>query len=333
MLTDLVVENFQSIKSAHFKLGRLTVVTGPTGSGKSSLLRALELAAFNKRGTGYIRQGETSCMVGFGSQEEGWFLAIERGGRGKDSYRIARQLAQHIHEDGTVEGCPGCFPGPDVQTFTKLGGEAPPEVLAVHRLDKSQFVSQFESPFLLSASGSEVARILGELTNVTLVYEAAREGARRRQRIAGDLKRAEAEVASLAEQLQQYTHLPVQMDAQERAEQAMARAQELAEQGQRLHTLAIQASQAAADVRSAQENVSAASPPSLEAVEGLLTGCQRLSWLVEEVRYMREEAARQQHFIEVARARENDAHQAVHDALEELGICPTCGQVIAPDAA
>lgn len=329
MLTDLVIDNFQSIKHAHFKLGKLTVITGPTGSGKSGVLRGFELVAFNKRGVAFIRQGTASCTAGFGSQDEGWFIAIDRGGRGKDAYRIARGVEQHIHDDdGTVEGCPGCFADPELQTFTKLEGKAPPEVLAVHRLGKLNFTGQFESPFLLESSGSEVARILGELTNVSLVYEAARGGARRRGRISADLKRAEAEAVSLAEQVQQYAQLPAQIAAQERAEHALVLARTAAHQVLRLRLLGGVATEAAAEVQQARDKAVAAEPPSLETVETLLSQCDRLFSLIVDVEMAREEAARQHHFAETARAGEQKAHQAVHEALEEMGTCPTCGQVI-----
>ncbi|HEV7975742.1 AAA family ATPase [Amycolatopsis sp.] len=45
MLTTLAVENYRSLRSVVLPLGRLTVVTGANGTGKSSLYRALRLLA------------------------------------------------------------------------------------------------------------------------------------------------------------------------------------------------------------------------------------------------------------------------------------------------
>jgi excinuclease UvrABC ATPase subunit len=45
----------QSIASARIPPGKLAVVTEPTGSGKSAVIRA-RLLAFNARGTDYIRR-------------------------------------------------------------------------------------------------------------------------------------------------------------------------------------------------------------------------------------------------------------------------------------
>lgn len=58
MLTSVEIENFQSVRRARLELGRFTVVTGATGSGKSAVLRAIRLLAFNARGTSYIMRGE-----------------------------------------------------------------------------------------------------------------------------------------------------------------------------------------------------------------------------------------------------------------------------------
>lgn len=311
MLTDLVVEDFQSIKHAHFRLGKLTVITGPTGSGKSGSLRAFHLAAFNRRGAIFIRHGAKSCTVGFGSQDEGWFIAIERGGRGKDAYRVA--WAEPNQNVG-------------VQVFTKLEGKAPPEILDVHRLTPLNFVSQLDMPFLLDASGAEVARILGDLTNVSLVYEAAREGARRRQRISGELKRAESEVTSLTEQVQQYSALPVQLAAQQRAEQALARAQEAELDIHQLRQFIEMAMEAAANVGWAQQKAAAAEPPSLDRAEIAFRDCQRLSALIGEAEDAAAEALAWEQKIPSLELAIDRAHEAFHATLQEMGTCPTCGQ-------
>lgn len=49
MITTLAVENYRSLRSLVVELGRLTVVTGANGTGKSSLYRALRLLADSAR--------------------------------------------------------------------------------------------------------------------------------------------------------------------------------------------------------------------------------------------------------------------------------------------
>ncbi len=64
-------------------------MTGPTGSGKSAVIRALRLLAFNARGTDYIRQGQSSCRVLVVAEYEAVAAAIVRGaGRGHDYYAL-----------------------------------------------------------------------------------------------------------------------------------------------------------------------------------------------------------------------------------------------------
>ena len=308
MITDLIVENFQSVKQATFKLGRFTVITGPTGAGKSAVIRALRLAAFNRRGTSFIRRGATSCKVAFGPQ--GWCIGIERGGRGKDSYRIARAGG-----DGE----------PDVQMFTKLGGEAPPEVLALHGLSDLNFAGQFDHPYLLDSSGGEAARTLGELTNVSLVLRAAALASQRRQRAATELRQAEQIVARSTEELQRYAALPAQSVSCQRAEEALSRALGAAQRRERLQALISAAEGARQAVVHAEAAAVAVQPPSLEKAEQLQVRRERLAGLTGDA----ERAHRQAEACLSAGGRavrdEQAAHQSIHSLLTEAGTCPTCG--------
>ena len=50
MLTTLAIANYRSLRSLVMPLGRLNVVTGANGSGKSNLYRALRLLAETAQG-------------------------------------------------------------------------------------------------------------------------------------------------------------------------------------------------------------------------------------------------------------------------------------------
>lgn len=315
MITDLVIENFQSVGQVSLRLGRLTVVTGPTGSGKTAVIRALHLAAFNHRGTSFIRHGQSTCKVAFGPWHEGWCIGIERGSvRGRDSYRVSRFSEKYPEDPDPVS----------LKTYTKLGGEAPPEVLAVHGLTGLNFAGQFDRPYLLDASGGEVARTLGDLTNVSLVFEAARLANQCRLRSAGDLRHAEAEVARLGVQLQQYAGLPARRAAVAQAEAALSRVQEARERHARLQGLITGAARAAEAAGRAEEAARAAIPPSLFRVEALAGRRARIAALVADHQHAREAAVRNQHLATRARVDENDAHLAIHECLAQAGTCPTC---------
>lgn len=60
MLTTLAVENYRSLRRLVLPLGRLTVITGANGSGKSSLYRVLRLLA------GFAREGAVAALAAEG---------------------------------------------------------------------------------------------------------------------------------------------------------------------------------------------------------------------------------------------------------------------------
>lgn len=309
MLTSVDIENFQSLKRVKIRLGRFTVLTGATGSGKSAVLRALALLAFNTRGAGVlVTRGEKSCKVGTGDMEQGWAAGIERGAaRGKDCYRLAR---------------PG--EDPAMQTFTKLGGEVPSQVAAVLRISELNFTDQFDRPFLLDSSGGEVARTLGKLTNVTLLFNAARECNRRRLEVAGDLKRAERQLEQLSEEAQRFAGMKQRRAAAQEAEDGLERVHGLRARAERLQVLS-------ARLEAAQVALKAAAPPpvpdagTLEELAGRLA---RARELVQTYSTSRKQADNARAMAKGQEAREALAHDQLHRVLVEAGQCPTCGQPV-----
>ena len=65
--------------------------------------------------------------------------------------------------------------------------------------------------------------MLGRLTNVTLLFDAAREANRRRLEVMGDLKRAEASLAALTEAAQRFRGMRERHAAVSEAEEALVR--------------------------------------------------------------------------------------------------------------
>lgn len=57
------VENFQSLADAQVSVDGLTVIVGPSNSGKSALIRAITAALFNKPGDAFVRVGEKTAKV------------------------------------------------------------------------------------------------------------------------------------------------------------------------------------------------------------------------------------------------------------------------------
>lgn len=313
MLTQVEVENFQSIKKLSLKLGKFTVVTGATGSGKSALRRALELLAFNARGTAYITTGAKVCQAGAGDSEQGWFTAITRSvSRGKDSYRIARAANDE----------------PEVDAFTKLAGGVPGQVTALLQLSELNFAGQFDKPYLLDSSGGEIARVLGKLTNVTLLFDAAREASRRRLEVMGDLKRAEENLAHLTEAAQRFRGMRERRAAVSEAEEALERVHGINVRLGRLRALTdrLVAAEAALE-RAVPPEVPSAEK--LDELAGRLARVRSLYARLDESALASEGA---RFAAEQAAKTEQAAHGRLHEVLVEAGQCPTCGSVIPADS-
>ncbi|MEV7418641.1 AAA family ATPase [Streptomyces sp. NPDC089919] len=80
MITTLAVENYRSLRKLVVPLGRLTVVTGANGTGKSSLYRALRLLADSARGgavAALAREGGLPSTLWAGPGTSG--AALRRG--------------------------------------------------------------------------------------------------------------------------------------------------------------------------------------------------------------------------------------------------------------
>jgi predicted ATPase len=82
VITALAVENYRSLRRLVRAVGGLNVVTGPDGSGKSSLYRALRLladAARNGAVAALAREGGLESAMWAGSPDEGRSMRRGRG--------------------------------------------------------------------------------------------------------------------------------------------------------------------------------------------------------------------------------------------------------------
>jgi DNA repair ATPase RecN len=316
VLTQVEVENFQSLRRLSIALGRFTVVTGATGSGKSALLRAVRRLALNGRGGAEcVSRGAKCLKVGTGDQEQGWFAGLERHAKGsaKDCYRLV-----HAPQSGDE---------PHVETFTKLNGEVPGDIQNALQITELNFAGQFDRPFLLDSSGGEVARVLGRLTNVTLLFDAAREAERRRREILGDLKRAEENLADLAEQAQRFKGMKERRQAVVAAEEALERWHGLDARIGRLRVLTERLEIAEAALgRAVPPEV-----PDISRLEEITARLDRARSLYRQLDEALMAADGAQFAAEQAHTTLRAAEERLHEVLAEAGQCPVCGQEVKPE--
>lgn len=308
MIRQIEIANFQSLRKLVVRLGQFTVITGPTGSGKSGFIRAIKLAAFNARGTSYITRGEKSCSVSVAGDEiehtgmdDRWSAVIQRGSRN------AYQLSVGINQ----------------KTYTKLEGKVPDPVAEVMRLGEINFAGQWDNPYLLDTTGSEVARVLGKLTNVTLLYRAAQEANRRRLASAQLLKTRQDDLARLQSESAQYADLPSEGDRVLAAEASLARLSALQSRQVRLGQLMGKYEMAVAQVP-----LPPPVPPSLDRLNALAATRARLHELTRNFAnsMLNRTAARGSETIAAESA--ESCRQDLRDYEAQWDICPQCGQPV-----
>lgn len=180
MLERVRIKGFQSLADVDLELGPLTVIVGRSNSGKSALRRAVEAVIDNAPTTGRLRTGADHMVVELTT--EAGTVTWTKGGKGTNVYRVG-ELVQD-----------------------KPGSTITPEAQAVLRLTPANFSDQFDKPYLLGESPSKVAAALGELTNITVLFDSIREANRRAKAHAsaagtlkGQLEAAETRLAGFSD--------------------------------------------------------------------------------------------------------------------------------------
>lgn len=218
MIEKLHVRHFQSLDDVEVELGGLTIIVGPSSSGKSALTRSLRVLIENQRGTSFISHGERIASIT--ARTSAGTVTLQRGKAADDnSYTI-------IPDD------PGHKLAPQAK-FTKLGGATPEEVsefIGINPNDPIAFASQFDKPYLLDEKPPEVARVLGELTNVRVIFDGARESNRQKLEASRTLRIRTEDLAGIKAKVPGYRALKAQGEALDEAEAMLAEAVALAEE-------------------------------------------------------------------------------------------------------
>lgn len=103
--------------------------------------------------------------------------------------------------------------------------------------DSGTFASQHDMPFMLADTASSVATTLGKLTNVNVIFDAAREANRQKLTASQQLKTRADDLDTIKERLTSYSGLREQLAALDRAEQLLTAARTLETRLQRLTSL------------------------------------------------------------------------------------------------
>lgn len=232
MIEKIHVRNFQSLHDVELELGPLTVIVGPSSSGKSAFIRAARTLTSNRRGDEFISHGERTASISAVTD------------RGTVTLTKSKKTTDNAY---TVTPTDPAHPLYPQRVFTKLGGDTPPEVsafLGIAPKDAINYAGQFDKPYLLDDSAGEVARTLGGLTNVNVIFEAARESNRRKLADAATLRTRSADLEEIKNRIPGYRSLKGQDAALTEAEQHIKQARSIEKRIARL-TMALDTIEAA----------------------------------------------------------------------------------------
>lgn len=301
MISQLQVRNFQSLKKVDLDLGLFTVILGPSNSGKSALIRALQALTSNVRGSSFITQGQTSTVISAVSDE--WRITLEKGD--SSSYRV-------VYPDGLEK------------TYTKLASAVPDDITHLLNMVPSgeagslSFASQEDPPFLLKSSGSSVARVLGDLTHVSVVFEAVRESNRRKSAASSETKTRKTDLDILLEK-----SLPF-LDLKSRHADLLSQEQRIAD----IESLSSDISRLISLVNVLENNYSVVSvtiPPSCDNVLSLFDDFVHYLSLVRVLASSHELFITSSAQGSQAVSRHALLAEEYSAALKEAGTCPVCG--------
>jgi len=208
VINRIAIKNFQSLKNVNLEFGKLTVIVGDSNSGKSAFIRAFKAVVSNCRGNAFVTRGQSKSFITV--EKDHARITLEKG-EGSGAYKIT---------------------GSPEQIFTKIGTGVPSEVTAALRISPSDgalltFAGQHDMPYLLNDTGSSVARVLGDLTNVSIIFEAVREGNRRRNSQSSTVKTMQGTLDSLGEKLKDFKTLPDRKSAIDRASEILTEVKKL----------------------------------------------------------------------------------------------------------
>lgn len=200
-IKSIELQNFQSHAKTIIEPagpGFLTVITGPSDSGKTAIIRALKWLLYNQpQGAEFTRTG--ASMVRVAVDYAGGITVARERTKATNRYKIVRP--------GTGENGPEVFEG--------FGGSVPLEVQEVTGVRTVRIADQdlllnlseqLDPPFLgqKSTSAPGRAKILGKLAGTEEIDLAGAETGRDLYRRGQDEKRLEAEIKDLETKIQEY---------------------------------------------------------------------------------------------------------------------------------
>jgi energy-coupling factor transporter ATP-binding protein EcfA2 len=179
LLNRVHISHFQSLRDVDLELQPVTVVIGESDLGKSALIRALISLFRNRPGSSFITFGERLCVVEGDLEDH-----VVQWRKGSENAFVL---------DGVL--------------YDKVGQGVPEDLTQLYNLSDASVAEQFDRPYLVFDTGATVSGVLGDLTNISLLYDAVRAANQDKQVIQKQLSNADAERDSISADVTRYAQV------------------------------------------------------------------------------------------------------------------------------
>ena len=184
-LINITLKDYQVWGELNIELSPFTVIVGPSGYGKSSILRALHGIFTCPTGTSHIRHGAKQSRISIATDDQ---TIIWAKSKKTNYYRLDRDDVEQT------------------EVFDKVGRAAPEEILKLLNLPTVElddrkyalyYDGQFDPPFLVFESPPQAARILMAVTGVERLTGVQKKIGSDRRSIQYEMKAVAEEVARI----------------------------------------------------------------------------------------------------------------------------------------
>jgi DNA repair ATPase RecN len=314
LLKSLKIEGYQSLQDVKLDLAPFTVIVGESNVGKTAVIRAVRALLENETGTSFITKGKRSAIV-----------LIE-----KDNVSVRWQKTAKIAEYDIIVGN-------DVRSYGKTGGAVPEDVVKAMRMGEislgsgikftPNFHNQFSLPFLADETSPRVAKILGELSGVNILYMATQSANTLAKRTSRDKETVGAELADRLKQVQEFVSL-------KRRGELLEQAKVKRESYYKSMTNLLRCQEYLTDLRQLTDRVAALNkvevkiaPIAKVDLEAASDKAAMLNRMVEALNDLRRQIKRVLELGQMVAAAEElmeAKHKELHEFEEKLGVCPLC---------
>lgn len=194
----LHIKHYQILTNAELTFHQgLTLITGPSNHGKSSLIKALQQLLYNQPGTHYIQHNHTKSTIQFQK-----FTTQDNSPQQVYSITYTKDSSSNGQYDITTQD------NPQPQRFTKLGSSQLDHIKELTHIDKQlnyNFWQQMDKPFMLSLSNKEQFDLLQQSPHTHTLNQVQQQMTTDRKAHSKSLQDIQAQIDLIQQQNQQFT--------------------------------------------------------------------------------------------------------------------------------